>query len=197
MRYFLTLLIALGMSQAHSADWTPVFGNLLTPQSQKLLLGNQKPINNFYPKIGDMVMDGNNWVENGYRLTNAAKSGNYTGIPRPYRGDMQPATITKIDDCTYEAVVPLKNASLFGKPITQLVYSQYVCEMLPRTDYIEFGSMNDASFNQLKKQVKFKQIKVTPQESDCSSQKTRPAAELTKEDNKMILGFDTLDMDCG
>lgn len=197
MRYVLTLLATLGMGQAHSADWTPVFGSLLTPQSQKQFLGNKKPVNNFYPKIGDMVINGDNWVEKGYRLTAAAKSGNYAAIPQPYRGDMQPAIFNKIDDCNYEAVVPLKNATLFGKPITQLVYSQYVCEMLPRTDYIEFSSMNDASFNQLKKQVKFKQIKVTPQESDCSNQKTRPAAELTKEGNKIALGFDTLDMDCG
>lgn len=197
MRYLLSILLLIGTTQAHSADWTPVFADLLTPQSQKQLLGNQSPVNNFYPKLTEMVIDQANWVQQGMKLTQNAKKGNYPNIPQPYRADMQPAVITKTDRCTYEAKVPLKNATLFGKPIQSLNYHIYICETAPFKEYISFKPMTNKDFTQLQKRVAFKQIPVSAEEQECTSDKNYQAGNIYREGKKQVFAMGGPNFDCG
>lgn len=195
--HLISFLLLIGTTQAYSADWTPVVGELLTAKTQKQFLGNQKPIANFYPNIMEMVIDQDNWVQEGMKLTKNAKKGFYPDIPEPYRTDMQPAVIKKTDRCTYEAKVPLKNATLFGKPIQSLNYHLYVCEMSPFGEYITFKPMSNATFNQLIQQVNFKELPVSVEDQSCTSDKSYIAGRIYKEGKNQAfeMGGPTFDCD--
>ncbi|WP_066802967.1 hypothetical protein [Moraxella oblonga] len=150
--FFLTLTApALTPMLAHSADWTPVFEYL-----------EQNKTGDDGALIGKL-MD-NIFVENlhsgNYKkinpLTNYAQHGNYP-ITTPYKEDLLPAKAYKDSkqDLPLKAVIPLKNATLYGYPLKSLTYEYYCFECGGVGFYATLAPMNNAQFQALKQRVHF------------------------------------------
>lgn len=136
----------------HAADWTPIF----KPWEQ----GEASPI---ISKIG--FSNGKSLViqpsaSGKATLTELARTGNYIGIPQPYRTDMLPATIKygkgeKVGLST--AYIPLKNATLYGLPIANILVYTSCNDCGGVGEIVEFYPMSDNQYKKLK-QLKFKSI---------------------------------------
>ena len=192
MRNTLTIFsLVIISSQAIASDWTPVFADLLTPISQKSLLKNQKPLKGIFKHIGNSSTDGRFGTVNLVNIKIPA----YPNIPKPYRNDMQTSVVKRIDECHTTAISPLKNATLFGKPITQIVYKMDTCNKTLDDNYILFNNMNERTFKVLEKQVIFKSVP-TPDDVGCTGQTSQPYAYLGKEGNEIRLSLNRNDEDC-
>lgn len=130
----------------YAADWSPVFAHLEVGKK-----GDDTIVNNIQiikPNISSSTRD---------ILTYDAKKGVYKHLPQPYRADMLPAKVVKGKD-TLEAVIPLKNATLYGYPLESLTeyYGCFDCGDVGF--YATFKPMSDKQFQALSKKVKFKQV---------------------------------------
>lgn len=132
----LTALCSLSMA-VHSADWTPVFE------------GNS-PI--FLDKIWESVISQDNVVP---AITHSAYFGDYSEIPMPYREDMLPVTMT-VTPYTHEdggvyITVPLKNATLYGLPISSITY--YYINPSEAGHNVTFKPMSKSQYQSLERRV--------------------------------------------
>ena len=146
MKRLLLCLTFTAIPAAHAADWTPVFkvfekeacGLGEHPVLEKIILMQVRF--NKKESIDELYLDPN------------AKKGNYSGVPQPYRSDMQAAVLTKFEGDT-AAYLPLKNAKLYGLNIVG--YTEY---SRPGTEVggmmVHFAPMQAKDFQKLKK-IKF------------------------------------------
>lgn len=160
---------------AHSADWTPAFeyleqnktgddGALLSTLMENIFVDNIHFGN--YKKINP--------------LTTQAKTGNYP-IHAPYRADLSPAKVHKDSepDLPLKAVIPLKNATLYGYPLKSLTYEYYCFECGGVGFYATLAPMNNAQFQALKQRIRF------DKEPDYVCEGTGGSASLER-DNKGV-----------
>lgn len=172
-KFALAVAIGLCSTFSYSADWTPVFKTWETQAEDGSTL---KKIRNYTFT--------NKWTSFSATLNPKAKQGNYSVIPQPYRADMLPAKITNIDkrETSFEIVIPLKNATLYGLPISHLtMYSCLECGI--SGNYVTFKPMSDAKYQQLKKKHFYT---ATDPESDCGERQ----ATITKEKGSVVFVMD-------
>lgn len=172
-KFALAVAIGLCSTFSYSADWTPVFKTWETQAEDGSTL---KKIRNYTFT--------NKWTSFSATLNPKAKKGNYASIPQPYRADMLPAKITNIDkrETSFEIVIPLKNATLYGLPISNLtMYSCLGCGVTG--NYVTFKPMSDAKYQQLKKKHFYT---ATDPESDCGERQ----ATITKEKGSVVFVMD-------
>lgn len=177
-KFALAVAIGLCSTFSYSADWTPVFKTWETGAGNNTVL----------QKIRDYTFTGKS-TSFSATLNPKAKQGNYSVIPQPYRADMLPAKIKIIDkrETTFEIVIPLKNATLYGLPISNLtMYSCLECGYAG--DYVTFKPMSDAKYRQLKNRHFYQDIKAVEEDETCFN---KYQAEVTKSKNgSVILGYD-------
>lgn len=151
MRYLLSILLLIGTTQAHSADWTPVFAYLEHNKNSD----NGKLFDTITASMSQWVMQGEGDASYpvAYKLLDSAKRGNYPNVPQPYRQDMLPAK--KLHD--YAVIVPLKNATLYGLPIKSLTDEVSGGDNFWGSNfYVNFGKLSKTQHNNLVKKVKLK-----------------------------------------
>lgn len=123
----------------YSADWTPVFKSWETKAEDSVTM----------EKIRSYTI-ANDATSMSKVLNSQAKQGNYKSIPQPYRADMLPAKFKKLGEFEYEVTIPLKNATLYGMPISSLnMYGCLECGFFG--SYVNFKPMTHAQYQKLKK----------------------------------------------
>lgn len=151
MRYLIASILLFTMTQAQSADWTPVFAHL----EQDKQGDEGQLLEKVTSNISHISFDGTDEYAqpNGFTVADTAKAGNYSKVPAPYRQDMLPAKAQG----DYAVILPLKNATLYGLPIKSLTYAVDGEEgFYGYNTYVNFGKLSSQQYNQLTKKVKLK-----------------------------------------
>lgn len=155
MKKIITLALALTLTNiAHSADWTPVFKHL-----QHQHAGDEgKVLNSIIDNI--FVNEVHNQDERNIKinpLTKYAQKGNYPNVAQKYRADILPAKAYKNPDneVVLRAVIPLKNATLYGLPLQSLTYEYYCFGCDGVGFYATFAPMSNTQYHSLKKRIRF------------------------------------------
>lgn len=134
-----TLALCVCSTLCYSADWTPVFKSWETKAEDSVTM----------EKIRSYTIS-DDTISMSKVLNSQAKQGNYKGIPLPYRADMLPAKFKKLSEFEYEVTIPLKNATLYGMPISSLnMYGCLECGFFG--SYVNFKPMTNAQYQKLKK----------------------------------------------
>lgn len=155
MEKIIALTLALTLTNiAHSADWTPAFAYLQNQHANhdhhtlEIIMSNTFASNihaGNYKKIK--------------LLTKYAETGNYPKIAPTYRADILPAKVYKDPnrDTVLRAVIPLKNATLYGLPLKSLTYEYYCLECDGIGFYATFAPMTITQYRSLTQKIKFEQ----------------------------------------
>ena len=154
MRILISALGLMVSSVGYAADWTPVFKSLEDGCTTNHAVFNSLSENLIQlNEVKDMtVVD----------VHPSAKKGNYAKTPQPYRNDMRPAIVRKLnvneDFYKYnEVFIGLKNATAYGVPL--LGFSEYTSGINGIYGHIiYFKTPNAQQLKRLKK-IKFTEDK--------------------------------------
>lgn len=144
-------IILITPNLAHSADWTPAFEYLEQGKTGDDGVLIDKLMSNIF--VDDIH-------SNNYKkinpLTKYAQKGNYP-IQAPYRADLSPAKVYKNpnQDIVLQAIIPLKNATLYGLPISEFYYEYYCFECGGVGFGVKFAPMTNAQYRYLNRHIKF------------------------------------------
>lgn len=166
MRNFIALIpILTFVNIAHSTDWTPAF----------VYLQNQNA--NHDNRTLETIMKNtfvSNIHEGNYKkikpLTKYAQTGNYPKIASYYRADILPAKVYKTpdSDAVLRAVIPLKNATLYGFPLKSFTYEYYCFECGGVGFYATFAPMTITQYHSLTQKIQFEQY--NEEEDECGNE---------------------------
>lgn len=179
MEKIMLMLAVLLTNTAHSADWTPLFKHL---QSPNYTYTDEAVLENLMKNLIISHIDEENLPKN--PLNYSAKSGNYP-IRSPYQQDLLPARYkyNPSDGIILEIVIPMKNATLYGMPLKSLNLSFGECINCGNFGYAaEFAPMTDAQYRSLKNRIKF------PVNTDVDAYEYgEPAASFVKHNKSVFL----------
>lgn len=174
--YLAAVLVLSGASYA--TEWSPVFAHLEAGKK-----GNEQILNSI------QVVKQNVNANTRDPLTANAKKGIYQSVPQPYRGDMLPTKAVKSKDFALQAVIPLKNATLYGYPLESLneYYGCFECGDVGF--FATFKPMTNKQYQDLVKKVKFKKVDHTRgiEGYGCGLEDGEPIAGFHKDAGKVHL----------